>query len=203
MFSLVTKLTEEKNKMTYQLFSDPRFHDLLIQIDIELANLERQKGCRHCGGKLHSSPYPRSPFGLPEKFREYYQSRFSLCCEDCRKRRTPPSVRFFGRRWFPAPLFILISSLSMVPSERRCAAIHKHFGVRVSKTTWERWRNWWHTHFPVSSFWKQFSGLFNSEMLPFPFPRNILNTYQGPLFDRLINILKFLSPITINIYHAV
>ena len=80
---------------------------LLIAIDREIAEATRKKGC-DCGGALHQSNYPRSPFGLSAEFRIAYEERFSFCCADCRKRTTPSSVRFFGRRWYPAPLLLLI-----------------------------------------------------------------------------------------------
>ena len=101
--------------MLHKLLFKSSLHDVLIQIDFEFSNKIQQGGCPHCGGKLHQADYPRSPLGLPQILRSHYQRRLSFCCADCRKRATPPSVRFFGRRWYPAPLLVLISALMMVP----------------------------------------------------------------------------------------
>lgn len=74
------------------------FHSFLIALDQELASKSQGSSCIYCGGKLHKTNYPRSPFGVPQSLREYYDKRFSFCCSECRKRTAPQSVRFFGRR---------------------------------------------------------------------------------------------------------
>src|SRR5205814_10123950 len=134
-----------------------------------------QSGCLHCGSSLHNAAYPRSPFGLLGKLRHIYLSRFSLCCGRCRKRSTPPSIRFFGRRWFPAPLLILVSALSCGINERRLAQIRTHFGITVRESTWKRWRRWWRDSFPETAFWKQEKGLISlthqkKRQRPYPHP---------------------------------
>jgi len=133
--------------MSHKLLLDVNFHSLLIKLDQELATGVVQKGCCHCGGQLHRSDYPRSPLGLPAQVRDSYESRMSWCCGNCRKRTTPASVRFFGRRWYPGPLLVLISSLTLGINERRCRQLKHHFGVMVSQTTWKRWRRWWQAEF--------------------------------------------------------
>lgn len=127
--------------MSHKFLFKSTFHTLLIAIDRELAEDVRQQGC-HCGGRLHQANYPRSPFGLPAKFRHAYDERFSLCCDNCRKRTTPASVRFFGRRWYPAPLLLLISALMTSISDTRLEQVKRHFGISVSESTWKRWRRW-------------------------------------------------------------
>ena len=127
----------------YQNFMyDANFHELLCSIDQEFTNKAMQQGCVYCGSKLYQADYPRSPFGLPAQFRPLYNERYSLCCSTCRKRVTPPSVRFFGRRWFPAPFLVLISILMNGASDRRLVQVKRHFGIAVSKSTWRRWRGW-------------------------------------------------------------
>lgn len=139
--------------MSHKFLFNSTFHALLlIEIDRELAESTRQKGCP-CGGSLHRSSYPRSPFGLPPKLRFAYQERFSFCCNICRQRTTSPSVRFFGRRWHPAPLFLLISALTLSINEHLLAQIKRHFGITVSESTWKRWRRWWRDTFVETAFW--------------------------------------------------
>ena len=74
--------------------------ELLFAIDQDLAANARAAGCPACGGRLHSVRYPRKPRGGPADLGPEYDWRFSFCCagEGCRRRATPPSVRFLGRR---------------------------------------------------------------------------------------------------------
>jgi len=46
--------------------------------------------------------YPRKPRGIPFVPEESYEYRLRFCCAEdgCRRRITPPSVRFFGRKVF-------------------------------------------------------------------------------------------------------
>ena len=75
---------------------DPAFFSLLLKIDRATADELRQKGCPECGGPLHWANYARSPRGVPSECGTEHLTRLSLCCgrEGCRKRLTPPSVRF-------------------------------------------------------------------------------------------------------------
>lgn len=190
--------------MSHKFLLKSIFHQLLNKIDHELAELKRLEGCPFCGGVLHLSSYPRSPFGLPVQFREYYAERLSFCCNDCRRRTTPPSVRFFGRRWFPAPLLILISALLGGANEYRIEKLKALFGVVVSESTWKRWRRWWREAFTKTSFWTQNKGhfLFSDEESDF-FPRTLLMHFQGDLMDRLHRALIFFSPMTAGALRAV
>ena len=54
--------------MSHKFIFRSTFHSLLIAIDREIAEATRKKGC-DCGGALHQSNYPRSPFGLSAEFR--------------------------------------------------------------------------------------------------------------------------------------
>ena len=67
--------------MSHKFIFRSTFHSLLIAIDREIAEATRKKGC-DCGGALHQSNYPRSPFGLSAEFRIAYEERFSFCCAD-------------------------------------------------------------------------------------------------------------------------
>ena len=80
---------------------DANFLAFLQQIDDELAEQVQAGGCPHCGGPLHRASYPRKPRGVPHRqLDERYRRRHSFCCaaDGCRRRCTPPSVRFLGRR---------------------------------------------------------------------------------------------------------
>jgi len=189
--------------MSHKFLFNTSFHELLNKLDLELAEATRLAGCLHCGGSLHQADYPRSPFGLPVGFRSYYQERHSFCCGQCRKRTTSPSVRFFGRRWFPAPLLILISALSLGATESRCTQIRKLFGVVISQTTWKRWRRWWRADFTQSHFWLQAKGIVSPLHFNGSFPRELFSLFIGCLEERLVLLLRFLAPLTAGAFRAV
>jgi hypothetical protein len=181
------------------------FHAYLIKIDLELADIRAKKGCVYCGGKLHQADYPRSPMGMPSEFRNQYSQRISFCCSNCRKRTTPPSARFFGRRWYPAPLHIFISIMICGINKRRIALIEKHFGIVVRESTWRRWRKWFSSEFVITKFWQQEKGRLppTAEITQGPFPRVIFNLYTGNIEQKILLFLPFLSPLTIGILRAI
>jgi hypothetical protein len=202
-FSLSCK-TKKRIAMSHKFLLDVKFHLFLITIDQEFAEKVRQQGCLHCGNKLHRDNYPRSPFGLPQALREYYEQRISFCCSDCRKRTTPPSVRFFGRRWFAAPILIFISALMLGINERRLMQIKQHFGITVSEATWKRWRKWWRDVFIETPFWQQAKGLVPPDIeTTKPFPYALLSVSRGNLKERIVSLLQFLSPLTGGVLRAV
>jgi len=188
--------------MSHKFLLDASFHTLLIAIDRELAEATRQKGCL-CGGRLDRSNYPRSPLGVPAEFRSPYEERLSFCCATCRKRVTPPSVRFFGRRWYPAPLFILISALMVSINESRLKQIKRHFGITVSESTWKRWRQWWRDTFVETAFWKQARALIFKAQRRMTVTRRMLTAFNGTIDNKMILLLKFISPITAGPLRAV
>ena len=85
--------------MYHDLPDDSRFWQFLFSVDLDMADTTRSKGCS-CGGRLHRADYPRKPRGGPDDLPEEYRQRLSFCCDrdGCRKRSTPPSVRFLGRK---------------------------------------------------------------------------------------------------------
>lgn len=191
--------------MSQNFLSKSSFHAHLIKIDVELANSCIKKGCIYCSGKLHQADYPRSPMGMPQSFRDQYSQRISFCCVNCRKRTTPPSVRFFGRRWYPAPVHIFISIMTCGINKRRIALIKKYFGIMVRESTWRRWRKWWCDEFVVTRFWQAAKGQYppSNKIIRGPFPRVIFNFYRGNIAEKMLLFLRFLSPLTIGILCAV
>lgn len=192
--------------MSQNFLFNANFHLLLTKIDQEFSKKIKQQGCPDCGGPLHQADYPRSPFGgLPALLRAYYDERFSFCCGDCRKRITPQSVRFFGRKWFPAPLLVLISVLMLGINQSRIAQVKRHFGITVSESTWRRWRRWWSASFMTTQFWKQTKGSFppTDQIIQGPFPRVLLNGFRGEIKEKMHSLLKFLAPLPAGILRAV
>src|SRR3990167_215610 len=191
--------------MSQNFLSKSSFHAHLTEIDRELANICAEKGCVYCGGKLHQADYPRSPMGMPHSFRDCYSRRISFCCSNCRKRTTPPSVRFFGRRWYPAPLFIFISIMTCGINKRRIALMEKQFGLVIRESTWRRWRKWWRDKFVITKCWQQAKGQLPpcDGITQGPFPRVIFNLYAGNIEEKMLLFLSFVSLLTIGNFHEI
>ncbi len=191
--------------MSQNFIHKASFHVYLMKIDQQVADIFANKCCVYCRGKLHQANYSRSPAGMPSKFRDQYSRRLSFCCATCRKRTTPPSVRFFGRRWYPALIYIFISIMISGISKRRIALIEKHFGIVVRESTWRRWRKWWRDEFVVTKFWSYEKGKLppTNEITQGPFPRVIFNLYNGKIEEKMLLFLHFSSPLTIGNFHVI
>jgi len=139
--------------MYHDLPRTARFWWFLFAIDQDLANAIRKNGCS-CGGRLHSADYLRNPRGIRGQLPECLRIRLSFCCDrdGCRKRVTPPSVRFLGRKVYLGVIVILISAMRQGPSPRRVRELSARFGV--DRQTIARWQVFWREHFPQSHFWK-------------------------------------------------
>ena len=174
------------------------FLSLLLSIDKDLAECTRQKGCS-CGGRLHCANYPRAPRGGPGDLPDEYNFRFSFCCDrdGCRKRVTPPSVRFLGRKLYLGAVVILISAMRQGPTPRRVRELSRLFDVDAATIT--RWQAFWRDTVSQTPFWKIARGrlvpIVEITALPLSLLDAFLRTddpYQG-----WARLLRFLSPITI------
>jgi len=97
--------------MTDNALQHPKLFHFISALDEDLAARARIKGCSFCGGVLHSARYPRIPRGGPLALEGVPTTRHSFCCESCRRRTTPASVRFLGRRIYPGFIVILVSAM--------------------------------------------------------------------------------------------
>lgn len=181
--------------MYQSLLQDPTFFSLLFRFDQDLADATRTKGC-DCGGPLHVANYPRKPRGGPVGLPEAFDLRLSFCCaiDGCRKRATPPSVRFFGRRVYLMAVVVLVTAMSHGVPIQREAKLRARFGI--SERTLERWRLWWRESFPGSRFWRGVAGRFSPPVHLDELPRSLLERFTGP--DEPIRVrraLLFLMPV--------
>jgi hypothetical protein len=182
--------------MSHTPLLDARVWQLLLTIDRELATNARATGCA-CGGRLHSARYPRKPRGgLPAELRPAYNQRESLCCArtECRRRTTPPSVRFFGRRVFLAAVVVLVSAMTAGLAAQRAAKLRGLFGVR--EQTLQRWRAWWLETFPRTAFWKGARARLAPAVDEQRLPASLLERFADPTGDGLVACLRFLGPLT-------
>ena len=174
------------------IFSNARVWAFLKQVDEAEAARCRSAGCTHCGAVLHSATYPRKPHGLAPALRDDAR-RFSFCCADCRRRVTPPSARFFGRRFRVAPLLVMVSAL-VLGGGARMEAIGRKCGVPVR--TLNRWRQWWRETFVHTRAWRVKRG--ELAVAPGEAPlRIVLRCIRGRgLRARLLRSLVWLLPWT-------
>jgi hypothetical protein len=178
-----------------ELLGDATLYEILQRVDEDLAAQARAAGCS-CGGRLHSAVYPRKPRGGPTGLGAGYEHRLSYCCaaEGCRRRTTPPSVRFLGRKVYLGAVVTLVSALRQGPTPTRVRVLQDLFGV--GERTLRRWRQWWQQIFAEGSFWRAARGRFMPAVAPGELPRAMAERFGAHTADGLCRLLRFLSPIT-------
>lgn len=173
------------------------FWPFLLTIDRDLAETTRKQGCA-CGGRLHRADYPRKPRADSHMLPETFKSRFSFCCnrDECRKRTTPPSVRFLGRKIYLGAFIILISAMRHGPTPRRARELTTLFGI--DRRTIVRWEQFWREHFPQSHFWKTAGARVILLADVATLPLSLLNAFRVRYddCDGWGRLLRFLSPST-------
>lgn len=179
--------------------ANQELHHLLQEVDADLAEKVRLGGCLHCSGKLHSAKYRRKPRGQPKQDRERGDDvyRDSFCCDQdgCRKRHTPPSVRFLGRKVYWGFVVVLVSAMRHGLTPQRLKVLRQTLGV--ARRTVERWREWWLHTFVQSPFWNASRARFSPPIDPKTLPQSLCEAFGvEERRDRLLELLKFLSPIT-------
>ena len=178
--------------------SSSSFWSLLVRMDEDLAAEVRCTGCRACGGVLHSARYPRKPRGMGRRvLGEGYDRRLSFCCarEGCRRRTTPPSVRFLGRRVFLGAMVVMVTALSAGLTGQRVAALCEQFGV--SARTLRRWRRWWLEDFVASSLWSGLRARLATPVTIERLPDSLLERCTGDdPAQRLTQVLKWVAPLS-------
>ena len=140
--------------MCHDFISDASFWQRLFVLDQFIAREVRAQGCPHCGDALHSAIYPRKPRGVARGLLgDNYQSRLSFCCkrDGCRRRCTPPSVRFMGRKVYLGVLITLVCALEHGLTPRRRARLVDELDLWPQ--TFARWRCWWRAHVPATRHW--------------------------------------------------
>jgi hypothetical protein len=184
--------------MYHDLPRDASFWSFLLAIDQDLAEETRKKGCP-CGGRLHCANYPRKPRGARPQLPELERFRLSFCCDrdGCRKRATPPSVRFLGPKVYLGAIVVLISAMRQGPNPRRLRDLSERFGADESTIT--RWQTFWREHFPQTPFWKVARAGFVTlgEIVSLPFSLVDAFLSHHPPCEGWALLLRFLSPISV------
>lgn len=181
--------------MCEKVLGDAAFYRLLLRFDEDLAAAERTLGCRVCGKRLEASAFRRKPRGLALDLGDRFAQRFSFCCADrsCRKRRTPASLRFLGRKVYLGAIVVLISAMRCGPTPARMRRLHELVGV--SRHTVARWGKWWSEELPATCFWAGLAGTLMPPLAIADLPASLLERFAGPPDERLLALLRWLSPL--------
>lgn len=181
--------------MCLSILHNPVLYATLSAIDLEFAAAVRAAGCPFCDGVLHSARYPRKP-RAPIDLWPSYRKRESFCCavEGCRRRTTPRSVRFLGRRVYVATVVVLASALAHGVTPRRARALRE--ALEVDRRTLARWRRWWLEAMPATRFWR----VARSRLMPpvdeTALPQSLVARFAADAIGGLAALLRFLSPLS-------
>lgn len=183
--------------MYQSLLQDSRYFDLLLKFDEDLAAEARRAGCE-CGGVLHGARYERKPRGGPAGLGTETAMRFSFCCatEGCRRRTTPPSLRFLGRKVFFGVVVLLVPVLRDGPTPERLARLCER--LLVSARTVRRWIRFWREAFPPAHVWQAARGRFAMPVREDAMPTSLLEAFSGisDARSRVAAVLRLVSPIS-------
>ena len=199
---------------------DAKFWGLLLRFDEDLATDVQGRGCPYCGAQLHAARYPRKPRGIArtllgqekEKGQEQkeesengnaYAYRLSFCCarRGCRRRTTPPSVRFLGQRVYLGALVVLVSALSQGLTVKALSRLCQQ--LSVSERTVRRWWQWWREVFPSLPWWSEAQARFMPPVDIGRLPVSLLERFQAAEPGaQLLAVLSFLAPLSIGAAQA-
>lgn len=168
---------------------------LLPRIDADLATKAQAAGCPVCGGRLDVANYPRKPRGA-DGLGDDYDVRASFCCAEdgCRRRRTPPSVRFLGRKVYLGVVVVLASALARGPTKTSVTKLSAVLGI--TRRTLARWCRWWSTTFATSRFWEGLRGRFVPAVDVTTLPASVLARITAGDEPPVVALLELLAPIS-------
>lgn len=176
--------------------SEPRFFLFLLEIDRYIAQSAHDQPCSHCAGRLNWGNFYRSGYGLPAGSDESLRIRFSLCCreDNCRKRLTPPSLRYLRGVSYVTIVVVLLSAIQHGLSTSRAKTLKKE--LKVSRSTIARWLIWWRQDFATSSFWRAGRGRFGPTLDETCLPTAILKSFHNSHTNdeaAAVGVLRFLA----------
>ena len=124
-----------------------------------------------------------------------HSDRISFCSDldGARRRFTPPSVRFLGRRVDLFAAFLLTSVLRNDVNEFRAAQLEGP--LHVSEKTLRRWRHRWLESFPTTYVWRELRGRFVPQIANADLPRALLDRSTiDSVAERALKLLELQSP---------
>lgn len=156
---------------------DSRCFRLILAFDRDQAAMAKELGCS-CGGKLHRAGYLRKPRGGPLDLEPDYCWRDSYCCnqDGCRRRTTPPALRFLDRKVFFGVWVLLLAALRSGATPRRLRELSEHYAV--SERTIRRWQRWWREVLPQKPIWVALRGRLASPISEAELPGSLLAAFE-------------------------
>jgi hypothetical protein len=89
---------------------------------------------------------------------------------------------------------LLVSAMRHGLKDEQVGALRESLGI--DRRTMERWRKWWLEVFVQSPFWKVARARFMPLICEATLPWSLCQAFGMDDRDRLLDLLKFLSPIT-------
>lgn len=187
----------------WDVLHSAKTYQLGVRVDEDIVRKAQSSGCSQpgCSGHLYRTDYQRKarvPYEV--HVQDELAQRYSLCCgsEGCRKRYTPPSVRFWGRRWYAGVVVLLVSVVSSGSHTNRLELNKLMTTLNVDMRTVKRWKAWWRTTFERTKFWQAKQGLLSPLQHELPALERLWLAYWNETADSVITLLQFLSPITVS-----
>jgi len=162
------------------------FFKLLEKLDFKIAQAAKAGMCPYCGAKLNCGNYPRKPRGI-----EVWDKRHSFDCSRCRRRKTPPSVRFLGRRVYAGVVVVLVGAMMHGTSAERAQILAEK--LNIDRRTLKRWLAWWREIFVESGFWKGARSSFMPQVKAARMPLSLLEAFGGGHCKGMFKLLGFIS----------
>jgi hypothetical protein len=172
------------------------FFEGLSAADAAIVARVAAAGCPYCGGVLHRGDFPRKPRGGAfSAFDGSFSRRFSLCCsrDGCRKRATPPSVRFLGRRVYVGAVVVVAALFALAIATASAATRMSGVPARTTR----RWLRWWRGPFTESDVFVKVC----AHIVPPPrasdLPASLVSKMTAPdISSRIVRVLVLLAPLT-------
>ena len=186
--------------MLTQILTNASLFEFLLQVDRDIANTAKSKGCGHCSRPLDAAPYPRKPRGGPPELKEDVLLRFSFCCREdgCRRRLTPPSTRFFGASVYFSAVMILVGAMMGDMSTASYAKLSETYGI--DRRTLRRWRVLFTTIIQLRPGWKLIAARFMPPLDVSNYLLSMLSRFAVDPYDvahdALSRFLTFIYPLS-------
>lgn len=103
-------------------------------------------------------------------------------------------MRFLGRRVYVAVVVVLLAALRHGVKPERVELLREK--LEVDRRTLERWRRWWLESFVRSRFWRAVRAGLPADLQESALPRSLCEVFGIERRDRLLDLLKFLSPLS-------
>jgi hypothetical protein len=178
--------------MCHIFTNNPIFISALIDFDSKESARLQSKGCSdsNCEGHLNVANYPRKPKDESGHRIPGLELRLSFCCnkEGCRKRHTPASICFLGRRVYLGIVVVLACALEQGLTSFREKYLSR---INISRQVLHDWITWWREVFTQTSLWKTLKANFiHAEVQNIPL--DPMTALPGTVDEQLMAWLKHL-----------